>query len=549
MIDQRGALILADRSESAHKWARRKRMQPSYWCPPVTFSIQEEQIAQRVRRAKLFVFLRAHRHELFDEAFQQELATLYRSSKRGHPPIPPAQLALASILQAYTGVSDDEVIEATLMDRRWQLVLDCLDTDQAPFSKGTFVAFRKLLIEAQMDRRLIERTIELASHTQEFGSRALRAALDSRPLWGAGRVEDSYNLIGHALKKALRLVAQQRGETVIDVGQEAGAELVCGSSLKAILDRDWDQQSAREEALDLVLQVFRAVETWVQTLPQKEADLAQPPLAIAQQAKAQDVETSEGGKSCLLKGVAKDRRISVEDAEMRHGRKSRSVRVDGYKRHVLHDLDTGLIRAVGITPANVPEASVTPEISTDLEQQGVKIKELHIDRGYLSSHLVREHSEEMDIYCKAWPVRKGKRFSKQMFFLDWDQQIIRCPAEQEMPFVPGGVVHFPQEVCAECPLKAQCTASAKGRSVSIHPDEALLIELGQRQQTPQGRAQLRERVAVEHTLAHVGRWQGRRARYRGVRKNLFDLRRCAVVHNLHVLARSQMLQADLQDAA
>ena len=63
------------------------------------------------------------------------------------------------------------------------------------------------------------------------------------------------------------------------------------------------------------------------------------------------------------------------------------------------------------------------------------------------------------------------------------------------------------------------------------------------------RAKLRERVAVEHTLAHVGRWQGRRARYRGLRKNLFDLRWCAVVHNLHVLARSQSLQADLQDAA
>jgi hypothetical protein len=28
-----------------------------------------------------------------------------------------------------------------------------------------------------------------------------------------------------------------------------------------------------------------------------------------------------------------------------------------------------------------------------------------------------------------------------------------------------------------------------------------------------------------------------------VRKNLFDLRRCAVVHNLHVLAHSQSLQA------
>jgi hypothetical protein len=58
-----------------------------------------------------------------------------------------------------------------------------------------------------------------------------------------------------------------------------------------------------------------------------------------------------------------------------------------------------------------------------------------------------------------------------------------------------------------------------------------------RSRPPHGRAKLRERVKVEHTLAHVGRWQGDRARYLGPRKNLFDLRRVAVVHNLHVIAR------------
>lgn len=122
-------------------------MQPSLWQPPVELSEQEELIVKRIRRAKLFVFLRYHRHELLDEAFQQELAGLDQASKRGRPPIVPAQLALATILQAYTGVSDDEGIDAMLMDRRWQLVLDCLDVDQAPFSKGTLVAFRKRLIE------------------------------------------------------------------------------------------------------------------------------------------------------------------------------------------------------------------------------------------------------------------------------------------------------------------------------------------------------------------------------------------------------------------
>ena len=524
-------------------------MQPSPWQPPVELSAQEEQIVKKIRKAKLFVFLRQHRHELLDEAFQQELARLYRKAERGQPPVAPAMLALALILQAYMGVSDDEVIEATVMDRRWQLVLDCLDAEQAPFSKGTLVAFRQRLIEAQLDRRLIERTIEIANQSQGFGPRALRAALDSSPLWGAGRVEDTYNLVGHALKKVMRVVADQQGRELVEVAKEAGAQVVCETSLKAALDRDWDRIGQREEALSVVLKVLQAVETWVQTLPQEEAYLAQPPLEIAQQVKKQDVQVDEAGKASLIKGVAKDRRISVEDGQMRHGRKSRSVRVDGYKRHVLHDLDTGLIRAVGLTPANVPEATVTEAISADLDRQEVFLKELHIDRAYLSSHLVRERSDELELYCKAWPVREGKRFHKQAFVLDWERQVIRCPAQQEMPFVPGGVVHFPKDTCAQCPLKAQCTSSAKGRSVSIHPDEALLSELRQGQQTPEGRHKLRERVAVEHTLAHVGYWQGRRARYRGLRKNLFDLRRCAVVHNLHVLAHSQQLSAELEDAA
>jgi hypothetical protein len=73
--------------------------------------------------------------------------------------------------------------------------------------------------------------------------------------------------------------------------------------------------------------------------------------------------------------------------------------------------------------------------------------------------------------------------------------------------------------------------------VTIHPDERLLVELRERQQTAAGRAKLRERVAVEHSLAHIGHWQGDRARYLGERKNLFDLRRVAVVHNLHVWTR------------
>jgi len=236
--------------------------------------------------------------------------------------------------------------------------------------------------------------------------------------------------------------------------------------------------------------------------------------------------------------VAKDRRISVEDSQMRHGRKSRSVLFDGYKRHVLRDLDTGLVPAVGITPANAPEASVTDAIAADLDAAGRYLSELHIDRAYLSSALVRDRGPDLAIFCKAWRVRNtGGRFAKDQFTLDFAAGQLTCPAGAAMPFEPGKTVRFPAGTCAACPLRARCTTSSHGRSVSIHPDEALLAELRRRQQTPEGQAKLRERTQVEHTLAHVGHWQGRRARYRGTRKNLFDLRRVAVVHNLHVIAR------------
>jgi Transposase DDE domain/Transposase domain (DUF772) len=525
-------------------------MRPGVWRPPVEPSPVEQAVIKAVRRARLFVFLRLHRHELFDEEFQAELAQAYADRPKGQPPVPPAQLALATILQAYTGVSDDEVIEATIMDRRWQLVLDCMDADQPPFAKGTLVGFRTRLIAEDLDRRLVERTVALAARTGGFGARALRAALDSSPLWGAGRVEDTINLMGHALRKALGVIAalQGRGQAAgtAVVAAQAGVPQLAASSLKAALDRDWDDPAARDLALGQVLGFVDQVEAFMTGWAGDQA--AATAVAVARQVRDQDVDSS-GPAPALRRGVAKDRRISVEDAQMRHGRKSRSVLFDGYKRHVLTDLDTGLVTAVGITPANTPEASVTGGITTDLDAAGLHLAELHIDRAYLSSALVRERGPDLAIFCKAWRVRNsGGRFPKGQFTIDFPAGRLTCPAGVSIGFQPGKTVHFPKATCATCPLRQRCTTSRNGRSVSIHPDEALLAELRQRQQTPAGRAALRERVQVEHALAHVGHWQGRRARYRGTRKNLLDLRRVAVVHNLHVIAR-QPVSADVYQPA
>jgi hypothetical protein len=58
-------------------------VRPVVWRPPVEPSAAEQAVIKSVRRAKLFVFLREHRHELFDEQFQAELAEAYVDSPKG----------------------------------------------------------------------------------------------------------------------------------------------------------------------------------------------------------------------------------------------------------------------------------------------------------------------------------------------------------------------------------------------------------------------------------------------------------------------------------
>ena len=256
------------------------------------------------------------------------------------------------------------------MDRRWQLVLDCLDSEAAPFSKGTLVGFRQALIAQDLDRRLVEQTVTLAQRQGGPRPRHVRAALDSSPLWGASRVEDTYNLLGHALRKALGVIARQQGRGLAELAAEAGASVASGSSLKAALDLDWDDPAAQATALTAVLAALDSLEAWAGAAPAPAPPTLVAPLATARQVVAQDVVVAADAPPSLRRGVAPERRISIEDREMRHGRKSRSVRINGYKRHVVADLDTALIVAVGVTPANAPEASVGPALQGDLTSAG-----------------------------------------------------------------------------------------------------------------------------------------------------------------------------------
>lgn len=521
------------------------------WNPPVERSEREERLLELAGKSrKLFVFLRTRRHELFDESFQSELESMYRDSGQGEEPQPPALMCMAMLLQAYMQVSDAEAVRLSATDLCWRVVLGTLGSrgDKAAFSQGGLQQFRERMVRHDMDRRLLEHTVEIAKHTRGFDwkklPKTLCIAVDSRPLAGAGRVEDTINLLGHAGRKIAECAASQLGFEYEQVCHRAKAPLLLASSIKAGLDIDWGDKEAKEQGLNRLCDELDRLVEWVcKRCPDDPDDPALDDyLNTLERVREQDVEPRPQGGVQLRQGVSEDRRISVEDAEMRHGRKSKSKRFDGYKQHVGIHLDAGLIVACAVTPANHPEEEATDTLSADMTQMGLMPDELQIDRAYLNSSLAEDVAERGgQIVCKPWVGNNGRTglFGKKDFKINIRDGTITCPAGEVEPFEPGQLVHFDPEACGPCRLRSECTkaASGRGRTVTMGDNEALQKKLRKLQQSPSGRARLRRRVGVEHGLAHIANRQGPRARYRGVRKNTFDLRRLAAIQNLETIAR------------
>lgn len=513
------------------------------WNPPIALTSEEQTIAARTRKTrKFFVFLREHRHELLDADLQKTLAQSYSPEPGGQAPVDAGLLALATLLQAYCHVGDRDAVELTVMDKRWQMVLDCLGAEHPPCSQGTLYNFRMRLMAHDLDKTLLDRTVALAETTGGFGARQLRAVLDSTPLFGAGRVEDTLNLLGHALRKAIGLAAQELGTAAAAVVEDAGLMLVGHSSLKAALDLDGGEPSARERALGLVLEEVTRWQRWLeqqQTLTAQELPLQEIMETITQiiaQDTAPDPEGGPGGRR-IKKDVAPARRISIEEKDMRHGRKSSATTFNGFKEHVAVDVESTVTREVVVRPAHEPEHEAVELFAEELEK-APGLLQLDIDLGYMASPRIAQWAAQ-GVYsiARPWP-QGGPLFTKHDFSLDFAGLQVTCPGGQTVPIVLGKPAQFPATACDGCALRAQCTKAAlgQGRSLNIRADEPFQQKLRAKMKTQRGRAARRKRTAVEHTIAHQLAHQGRRARYKGLRKNQFDGRRHAAVSNLQVAA-------------
>ena len=498
---------------------------------------RETLVAEGLRRAsKFYVFLWSIREELFDDEFQAELIAAY--DPRGQEPCPPAMLAMVMLLQRYTGLSDAAAVDEAENDLRWQLVLGTLGKRRAPFGQGSLVRFRARSIAHDLDKKLVDRTVELAKTTKRFGWKLLRVAFDSSPLEGAGRVEDTWNLIGRAMSTVVKVVAKAIDANPKAVVEGARLTVLSGPSVKAALDIDWGDPNERHEALQRLVAEAERLDAWVMKRLRERAE--KPPvsdaLALLRRVVDQDLEPDpDGGGKRVRDGVAHERIISAGDPEMRHGRKRRSKTINGFKRHII--IANNIILEGTVEPANQPEAAPTGRLLDAARRHG-DLYSAHFDRGYLPApEVVELWRAGVELHSRAYRTDRNGFIGKEHFELRLNDGIAICPmGSLALISTKTNIAYFPKTACGTCPLKPQCTLSPR-RTLRLHENEPMLMEFREKLGTQRGRLQYRERTVVEHRLGRVEAVQGPKARYKGVRKNELDLRRAAAVINLQEISR------------
>jgi hypothetical protein len=204
-----------------------------------------------------------------------------------------------------------------------------------------------------------------------------------------------------------------------------------------------------------------------------------------------------------------------------------------------------------VTAGNTGDATVAQDLISDLTDRTdhldatgdrpIVFGDSAYGTGEFQQHLT---DHDIDSGCRTQdPVNGAGGIPKQRFRINLTDQTVTCPNGATVKIRPaakgGGHASF-AESCTACPLRAQCTNAASGRSIVVHPHEAALAAARARQHDATWQTAYRStRPKVERKLAHLMRHRhgGRRARVRGRDKTDADFNLLAAATNLARLAR------------
>lgn len=485
---------------------------------------------------------RVFRDDDFDELYK----------KRGRQSVPPSQLALMTVLQCYSGCSDEEAMQRSAFDLRWCVVLG-KQAGTPLCAKSTFQMFRAQLVIHDKVRTVLVASIKEAKLLGRLQENAgVDLLLDTKPIAGRGAVQDTYNLLGTGIKTLVGALAATQGQQSQEWAQAHDLGRYFGSSLKGSTDIDWSNKEAQDAFLTEVVadarRVLRLAGAVLSAggLQQEAAAKIREAAQLLEQLLLQDVEekTDDQGQphAHRKEGTAPGRVPSATDPEQRHGHKSKNKRFTGHKAAVGVDRPSGIVTSTDVLPGNAPDAQdALKQVEESEQNTGEKVQSTTGDSAYGNTQTRQEFKDAgRDLAAKV-PAEgtNGGRYLKSAFTLNLEENTVTCPeghtARTFRLEKDGGKVFSFGCACQGCPQREKCTAAKEGRTIRVHPDEATRAAARAYQETPEGRARLRGRVGAEHALARLSHLRIGQARYVGLAKTRFQLAVAAAVANLRLV--------------
>jgi len=547
----------------------------------------------------------------------------------GQTPWCPVLMSKLVIIQDKHGWPDRETIQRCSTDLQVKACLGLGVEQQGP-SQPTVVRHRQLMSDLGLDE-LYERRFSNLMLALELLDRDEAVLVDSVPIRGAGQVLDTYNLLGAAIRKSLGTLARARGQSDRQVAVELDLVRYLSRSVKGSFDIDWSDDEARLGLLEQLVADARRVQQALHaqrtapadaparvaeangadeadeeadepeqpSLPGLEQDDDQddtsspvspapsgsppepePPGGLTEAADlidqilAHDVDVDEHGTvRGIVPRAAGDRPISVTDPDMRHGRKSASVLIAGFKAQVVASLLYGWILCVTVMRANRHDGKDLPALVGAVTERGLAPEWWGGDHAYgtLANHAFFEQRNASGEHTAGELVApmprpaNGGRHTKDEFDLDFEAPALTCPQGHRIERTrwatraghKGWSFEFAAEVCSACPSREQCVsdkAQGKGRSVFVVPEQERLIRrhLARREEDDFEQRQA-ERPHVERVIAGYGQCGGKQAHRFGTRAAEFGARMSALAYNFRrlgsVAANDEEVAARLARAA
>src|SRR6266545_3526261 len=504
--------------------------------------------------AQIFYLIPEHTVEVARAAFpkgnpymrmRDELGPIYTNPefahlfpKDGQPAQAPAHLALVSVMQFAEGLSDQQTADAVRARIDWKYAL-ALELTDPGFDSSVLCEFRQRLISGQAELLLFETMLTLF-RAQGLIKAKGRQRTDSTHVLAAIQTLNRLECVGETLRHALNTLASVAPEwlqswvpaTWFDRDRRPFAEYrlpaekparyalaeQIGADGRQLLQRiddpaspTWLQQAPAVQILRQVwLQQFYAV-TDDQPMRWRMAEDLPPALLLIS---------------------------SPYDPDARYSKK-RDTEWTGYKVHLTETCDDDLphlITNVETTPAPIADSTITGEIQAHLAARDLLPREHIVDSAYVTAEqLVQSQRQQIDLVGpppaeRGWQAKAKEGFAASCFVIDWEAQLATCPqGKTSVVWQPttdqnGHAVvniRFDYADCRDCPVRPQCVASTRARSLTIraHDQYVALQAARHRQHTEAFKAQYAKRAGIEGTLSQGTRLSDlRRSRYVGLLK-------------------------------